>query len=62
MKELIQIVKNFTPAQRLNIILLSMLYGLYLLITTLQNDVSIARDRADRIFELYNECVTNKHK
>jgi len=43
MKELIQIVKNFTPAQRLNVIFALLIAGCYLLITTLQNDVKIAR-------------------
>jgi hypothetical protein len=62
MNDLIQIVKQFTPSQRLNIIFALLLYGCYLLITTLQSDVKIARERSDRIFELYNECVTNKDK
>lgn len=66
MKDLIQIVKNFTPQQWLNVLFAVVLvfgYNNYSKrIETLENDVKVARQGRDRLFELYNECVNNKNK
>jgi hypothetical protein len=66
MKELIKTVKNFTPQQWLNILFMVILYFGYVnyskRIETLENDVKVARDGRTRLFELYNECVTQKSK
>jgi len=65
MKDLIQIVKNFTPQQWLNVLFMVILYFGYInyskRIETLENDVKIAREGRAKLFELYNECV-NKNK
>ncbi len=64
MKETIQIVKNFTPQQWLNVLFAAILcfgYNSYRSeIETLKNDVKIAREGRAKLFELYNNCVTNK--
>lgn len=66
MKEIIQIVKNFTPQQWLNVLFAAVLvfgYNNYTKrIETLENDVKIAREGRAKLFQLYNDCVTNKHK
>jgi len=65
-KELIEIVKNFTSQQWLNVIFLAVLVFGYInyskRIETLENDVKIAREGRAKLFELYNDCVTNKSK
>jgi hypothetical protein len=66
MKELIEIVKNFTSQQWLNIIFLVVLLFGYQnyskRIETLENDVKIAREGRAKLFNLYNDCVTQKSK
>jgi len=66
MKDIIETVKNFTSQQWLNIIFLAVLVFGYQnyskRIETLENDVKIAREGRARLFELYNECVTQKSK
>lgn len=66
MKELIKIVKNFTPQQWLNVLFAVILCFGYInyqkRIETLENDVKVAREGRAKLFELYNECVTNKRK
>jgi hypothetical protein len=66
MKELIEIVKDFTHQNWLNIVFASILYFGYVnyskRIETLENDVKIAREGRAKLFELYNECVNNKNK
>ena len=64
MKEIIQIVKNFTPHQWLNVLFALVLGFGYnsnrSQIETLKNDVKIAREGRERLFELYNECVNSR--
>lgn len=64
MKDLIQTVKNFTPQQWLNILFMVILYFGYInyskRIETLESDVKVAREGRAKLFDLYNECVTNK--
>jgi hypothetical protein len=66
MKELIKTVKNFTPQQWLNILFMVILYFGYVnyskRIETLENDVKVAREGRAKLFDLYNECVTQKSK
>lgn len=62
MKELIETLKNITNQQWLNLVFAGVLYFGYQNYTErikqLENDVKIAREGRERLFQLYNECVT----